>query len=377
MRFSKSLLTHSQRSSSGPKLGKIVAADLVKRADKKTKEAQKAATKSTKPHLTPSRSGKKDVDKSRDGDADHEVHKLDLKVPGKALGDEGFILLCDGLEDALTSCQDLALVELNVTGNNLTTRSLARLAPIIDHAKFNLQSLDLSHNDFQVTDTASAQDWECFLAAFRHCMTLRRIDLSDNPSLGALAFEVLARVYSLERPVDPLSASGSESIIALSDEDVLNMAAEFKDNQRHDTPDEDNYLPRGANGKTIADTQILGYRRGLRSVPYITLTNVGLTDTGALFLSYVLEQHYYPTQLISETNAVEATNVCSTYRQDGNINGINWDNNNDTLGKDGAFVLKCAERLRAKQVEDDCDSFAGSAYELVRPPDSQEHLPHR
>lgn len=369
-----------QRTSSGPKLGRSIAADLQKRADKKQKEALKTSARLTfKSHFPPNRTNKKEKLRDEEPDQDepdaskHDLHKLDLKVPGKSLGDEGFTLLCDGLENALVSCQDLALIDFNATDNGLTTRSLARLAPIIRQSKFNLQTLDLSWNNFHVTTTAAAQDWECFLSAFHDCMTLRRVDLSNNPFLGPWALEVLARVYNREPPVDPLSATGTTSMITLPDDEASDAAADDENGQDYDTYAEDGeYLPRSANGKTLADTWDLGYRRGLKSLPYLTLTNIGLTDTGALFLSYVIEQHYYPTQLISEINATESNNLSQTYRQDANLKGIDWDNNSDTLGKDGLYLLQCAERHRARQVLDDCDSFTGSAYEIIRPLDAQD-----
>lgn len=331
-----------------------------------------------KSHFPPTRSTKKkdqEADKDDKDTSKHDMHKLDIKVPGKALGDEGFALLCDGLEKALDSCVDLALVDFNASDNSLSTRSLARLAPIVCRSNFNLQTLDLSKNNFQVTTTVEARDWELFLCAFHDCMTLRRLDLSDNPSLSYWALEVLARVYSQEPPVDPLSATGAQSLITLPDDELLDVAAET------DTEDEDNgeshgyhddELPRCANGKTLADTWVLGYRRGLRSIPYLTLTNVGLSDTGALFLSYVLEQHYYPIQLITETNASDATSQIRTYRQDANLKGIDWDDNLETLGKDGVYVLQCAEKQRARNMLGDVESLTGSAYDIVRGPEVQE-----
>lgn len=329
-----------------------------------------------------SQKNKKEREKSEDNDTDkdekdsskHDTHKLDIKVPGKALGDEGFALLCEGLEKALTYCSDLGLVDLNVSDNALSTRSLARLAPIIRQSKFNLQTLDLSNNWFKVTTTTEAREWEEFLCAFHDCMTLRRLDLSDNPSLGSRAFEVLARVYDREPLVDPLENAGIQSLISLPDEDVpdSSVGAEMGKTDLPDEDEDDEDYPRCANGRTLADTWVLGYRRGLRSLPYLTLANVGLTDTGALFLSYVIVQHHYPTQLITETNATEATSQIKAYRQDANIKGIDWDNNSKTLGKDGLHLLHCAEKQRVREVLGDVDSMTSSAYEIVRPADFQD-----
>lgn len=373
-------LTHFlQRTSSGPKLGKSIAGDLEKRADKKQREALK--TSSTRQAIRSAvRGGKKSRDKRSDEDKENDVgggkqdmHKLDIKIPGKALTDEGLALVCEGLAKALASCHDLALIDFNVSDNALTTRSLARLAPVICASKFNLQTLDLSHNSFQVTTAQEAHDWEIFLSSFRNCMTLRRLDLSDNPSLGPWAFEILARVYSREPLVAPLPATGNQSLITLPDDEGLDDTSSLAASEVHASPYEhSNDLPRCANGKTLADTWILGYRRGLRSLPYLTLSNVGLTDTGALFLSYVIEQHHFPTQLITEINAIEATSQIRTYRQDANTKGLDWDNNTQTLGKDGLHLLQCAEKQRVRNVLGDADSTTSSAYEIVRPGDYQD-----
>lgn len=278
-------------------------------------------------------------------------------MPSKCLTDDGFGLLADGLQNALTTCPDLALVDLILSDNALTTRSLARLAPIIQKSRYNLQALDLSNNNFQVSTVTEAQEWEQFLQSFRSCMTLRRLDLSNNTLLGPRAFEILARVYSREPPVVPLPATGYQSLITLPDDaSTYGISSPDLAIRQGNAP----HLPVCANGKTLADPWVLNYRCGLRSIPYLTFTNVGLNDTGALFLSYVLEQHYYPIQLVTETNATEATSVIRTYRQDANTKGIDWEQNTQTLSKDGLHLLQAAEKLRKKMLLEDTDSMTSS-----------------
>ncbi|KAG9822391.1 hypothetical protein KCU68_g16659, partial [Aureobasidium melanogenum] len=359
---------YTGRTSSGLKLGKSIASDLEKRADKKQREASKQSSSAPKLSLRLPASAKrtpKDRLKIKDrervdseSDAkDSTLHKLDLKVPSKSLTDEGFALLADGLQNALTTCRDLALVDLNLTNNDLTTRSLARLAPLIQASFYTLQTLDLSHNNFQVSTDAQAEEWQLFLQSFRNCMTLRRLDLGDNPDLGSRAFEILARVYSREPAVDPEPATGNQSFITLPDScSVLSNGSLDTYIRSGNDPD----LPTCANGKTLADPWMLKHRRGLRSIPYLTLTNVGLDDTGALFLSYILEQHYYPIQLVTENNAAEATSSIRTYRQDANAKGIDWDNNSEFLSKDGLHLLHCAEKLRMRMLLGDTDSVTSS-----------------
>jgi hypothetical protein len=312
----------------------------------------------------PKKDHSKPKDKNRDDiDKDATIHKLDLKVPSKALTDEGFSLLAHGLQNALNTCQDLALVDLNLTDNELTTCSLARLAPLIHASRHTLQTLDLSNNNFKVSTSIEAQEWLVFLQSFRSCMTLRRLDLSNNPSLGSQAFEVLARVYSREPPVEPLPATGNQSFITLPDgcstftASKLDLGSFDSDSFRNGNAPDHTVC---ANGKTLADPWVLKYRCGLRSIPFLTLTNVGLDDTGALFLSYLLEQHYYPVQLVTENNAAEATNHVRIYRQDTSTKGVDWETDSDSLSKDGLHLLQCAEKLRMKVLLGDSDSITSS-----------------
>ncbi|KAI4723619.1 hypothetical protein E4T48_00234 [Aureobasidium sp. EXF-10727] len=375
---------YTGRTSSGPKLGKSIASDLEKRADKKQREANKPSSSAPRLSLRLPASAKRTPHKDRlklkdrdrddgDGDAkDNTLHKLDLKVPSKSLTDEGFALLADGLQNALTTCRDLALVDLNLTNNDLTTRSLARLAPLIQASCYTLQTLDLSHNKFQVVTDVQAEEWQLFLQSFRGCMTLRRLDLGDNPSLGSRAFEILARVYSREPAVDPEPATGNLSFITLPDS--CSVLSHGSVDGTHIRNGNDPDLPRCANGKTLADAWMLKDRRGLRSIPYLTLTNVGLNDTGALFLSYILEQHYYPIQLVTENNAAEATSSIRTYRQDANTKGIDWENNSEFLSKDGLHLLQCAEKLRMRMLLGDSDSIT-SSYMSAGVPDALEASP--
>ena len=93
--------------------------------------------------------------------------------------------------------------------NDLSTRSLEALTPIIRLAAHDLRDLDLSNNHIQINTTDEVAIWEQFLTSFEDCCTLRRLDLSGN-SLGAKGFEVLLRVYAKETPVDVVLPSGSE-----------------------------------------------------------------------------------------------------------------------------------------------------------------------
>lgn len=92
---------------------------------------------------------------------------------------------------------------------------------------------------------------------------------------------------------------------------------------------------------------IFATSRGLRSIPYIIVNNTSMTDACALHLSYVLENHNLPKQLLPyvtakagalahEYEAIDPTASCQ---------GIVY-LPNDTLGSAGLKVLEMAELVR-------------------------------
>ncbi|KAI7651145.1 hypothetical protein KC318_g15926, partial [Hortaea werneckii] len=171
----------SNRPNSGVKLGKSIASGLTKEADRLIAKARKQST-----------------DSSAASEKDSSSHSIDLQAPKKALGDDGLAALADGLESALKRGNDLAslaLEDLNLSENGLTVASLARLAPIIELARHDLKTLNLSNNKFVVMTDDEAEQWESFLTSFRGCLKLRRLDLGDNPDLGRRAIEIFARIH--------------------------------------------------------------------------------------------------------------------------------------------------------------------------------------
>ena len=115
----------------------------------------------------------------------------------------------------------MLLEELCLKANRLTVTSLQRLAPIIKLIAHNLRDLDLSDNMISINDPDDVIPWETFLKSLSSCCVLRRLDLSGN-ELGTKAFEVLARVYAREEPVDLVLQEGFE---CLSKNSVADCAA--------------------------------------------------------------------------------------------------------------------------------------------------------
>jgi hypothetical protein len=337
---------YSNRSNSGATLGHIIARDLENHAKKANRDVERQTEKARKR----STSGVDGQD-----EAHCSAHGLDLKVPGKDLGDDGVIAMADGLVSALGKASvaaKMTLEDLVLSGNCITTASLARLASVIVLAKYSLKTLNLADNNIKVTTDQEAAEWEVFLRAFDGCYKLRRLDLSGNPKLGVKALEIMARVHMGERQITPMPAGGEKSVVSLA-EDVS----------------EESQLDRTAVGNgdavsvedLLAGATVLKRRCGLRSIPYITLTDVGLTDRGALFLSYILEEHYYPSQLIDDLNAAPSGSNIATYQQDTHSRGIDWNEREKGLGRDGLQLLKKTELFRRQtMLEGDSGTLAES-----------------
>lgn len=337
----------TQRSSRGAKLGAIIGCDLEKRA---TKEVKDAAKPSKRP---------KGIKTEH-----HETVKLDIRVPDKDLTDDGLHKLTDGLETALSTCQHLSLVDLNIAGNSLTTRSLLRLAPLIRRARFNLQTLNLANNNIVVATDEQAREWETFLKAFSECRTLRLLDLSDNTRLGSRGLEILARIYLRESPIDPVEAWDVQSVLSLPDTVASRPEGAVDELLDASDEDEDTDMMESTCGKNLSKGGYLAYRCGLRSIPYMTVRNIGLTDGGALFLSFVLERHYYPIQLITAVNAPESSSRVRLYQQESKSSGLDWDQNDATLGKDGMLLLQHTQVAR-RDLMGDADSMHSSVWTIA------------
>lgn len=336
----------TNKPSTGVKLGTFIRTHLEKEADKVLKDADKQATKARKASTGSAASGASSAAETQDA----VVHTLDIKVPAKLLGDEGAYEVADGLLNALrrgTHEAAVLLEDLNLTGNALTTKSLARLAPIIELAKHDLKTLNLSNNAIEVETTEEAEEWETFLRAFQDCLKLRRVDLCGNDKLGARALEVFSRVHMQEEPIEPISASGDTSVLSFAEE------ADPSDPPTPKTADFDF-------ADSMAAGKLLKRRCGLRSIPYISLTNIGLNDAGAVWLSYIVADHHLPSQLIDSLNATLPGTCINAYQQDANSRGVDWDERELTLGKDGLLLLKKAEAFRQQTMLADQVTVASS-----------------
>ena len=187
------------------------------------------------------------------------------------------------------------------------------------------------------------------MTAFRSCKTLRRLDLSGNPELGARALEIFCKVHCNEPAIDPIALGGGRSVY------TLNETEESEDNKSATTDEPEESLDWMTSGV------MLQRRCGLRSIPFISFQNIGINDTGALWLSYILEDHYFPNQLVSELNAAPATSSIDAYRQGLVEGGIDWSGYKGSLGKDGLSLLNKTETARKHSTLSDTESLLATS----------------
>ncbi|GME47499.1 Leucine rich repeat domain-containing protein [Neofusicoccum parvum] len=316
-------LNYKNRKSDGPKLGHIVAKDLRKQTRHCFAKAE------PRPNISP----------------------LVIELDGKRLTDDGCVAMIEGLTETLESRDGVAtnkLEELHLTGNELTTVSLRALAPVLELARFELVDLDLSDNNVSVKTDDEARDWEIFLKAFCGCRVLRRIDLSRNNLDGPRAFEILARVYAHQPPVDPTqleeldrTGNGHEPEMD-STSDLVELTNRAR-NMSITSPADD---PHAVHDSMSAGT-VLKRREGLRAVPYIVFNDTGMTDAGALFFSYILQKHYYPQQLMCPLRPGPQATQLDEYRQRSHCWGLVY-LPNDNLTETGRRLLGKAEDSRSE-----------------------------
>ncbi|KAL6717496.1 hypothetical protein ACLMJK_005411 [Lecanora helva] len=300
---------------------------------------------------------------------------IDLDLSGKHLTDGGFLDIASALVEALAYGDDQGrytrLEELSLKENDLSLVSLESLIPIVTLACHDLRDLDLSGNLIQINSAREVAIWENFLTSLEQCCTLRRLDLSGN-LLGHRGFEVLLRVYAKEKPVDlrlpfdleqwqgyPHSGAPDYiipgmrkmSLVSESDEYSGGVSSEpgvsKRKGSRHDSKS-----PEKPGGDAMQmDLQVMfSTTQGLRSVPYLILCETGMTETCALHLSFIVEGHNMPDQLLKRVppaRAASHTQQILAY-DESQCRGIIY-HSNASLGNAGVKVLELAEMRRSQQ----------------------------
>ncbi|KAL8684081.1 MAG: hypothetical protein Q9224_006633, partial [Gallowayella concinna] len=282
---------------------------------------------------------------------------VELDVTGKALGEDGFREVADALTKSLEydgeNGKVVLLEELCLKSNKLDATCLPALGRIVRLAAHELRDLDLSDNQFTITTSQDAYAWEDFLKSFAGCCVLRRIDLSGNV-LGSKAFEVLAKIYSREPVID-----------FILEEDVEN------------TPHDETPSRRGTIGQTealnrhtrnlslisIADTysdddEDEDERTSVQDCKIVEGIGHGITDAGALHLSYVLACHHAPDRLLKHVpppRPGHQTQLLDAYDNETGCLGIVY-LPNDHITSPGHRILELCESARQSLVANDRSS---------------------
>lgn len=335
---------YTNRPNSGPKLGGIIGNTLKKESEKHIKAAHGQTSKASK--IGKGRKegkvadGSTRTDPSETANKDHGLHVIDLKAPGKDLGDEGVIALCEGLEQAITTFEGdaaFALEDLNLSNNGITTAALPKLARVVAFAKLDLKTLDLSENAICVSTATEAAAWSTFLHSFGRCRKLRHLDLSGN-ELGERAMEVLARIHTRR----------TEGLSNVPDESFFEATPSPQRSSSSTSPPSTSVVSNDLDVKGYMDeSTALDNPAGLRSIPFINLRSTAMTDAGALWLSYVMVDQPYPGQLPNGSNAPNLDTGSLDTQQGEDSCGITWQSPADTkLSRDGIGLLRKAEAVR-------------------------------
>jgi hypothetical protein len=277
---------------------------------------------------------------------------VEIDLDGKELGDDGLAKVLEAVLSMLSGDVGNAtfcLEELNLSRNNLTTAVLPLLVPIIQASSFDLRSLDISSNDLCVLTQEHARLWEQFLDAFRSCRVMRRLDFSGNDMSKSLAMEVFTRVYFSHQPIDPNELVGLQPI-----DDSLSTPYELhgaklieKTNSLTLQSIADPMFDPTASAGSLSNGVILKRRAGLRSIPYIILRDVGMTDAGVLHLSYILESHFWPQYLM--TTLKEGSHAAKIKEEDDATHAFGLIYvDNPKISTAGSRLLECAEQARVE-----------------------------
>ncbi|KAL8728774.1 MAG: hypothetical protein Q9181_005218 [Wetmoreana brouardii] len=337
-------LNYTNRKTDGLKLGQIIAKDLTKRI----------------PPGTASKSAFRDP-------------VVELDVTGRALGQDGFQEMADALIKSLQYNGEqgkvLLLEELCLKTNGLNAACLPALAQIIRLAAAELRDLDLSDNCFLINSIQEADAWEDFLEAFADCCTLRRIDLSGN-AIGQKAFEVLARVYSREPSMELLldddlettlhsgpssrrgTLGGTDTLQRHTGNLSLGSASEASADEGQTSAAVDHKVEHGIRHGWSTPTFVRGQfgvsdlahiytaTRGLRSIPYMIFSNIGLNDAERLL------RH------VPSTKASHHIQQMDYYDNKTGCQGIVYLPNSE-ISSPGIKMLELSENVRVSLLNDD------------------------
>ncbi|KAL6233157.1 hypothetical protein BDW75DRAFT_252163 [Aspergillus navahoensis] len=302
---------------------------------------------------------------------------LEIDLTGKCLTDEGFAQFIDDLIECVRYRDEahpvgLAKVtEFYLQGNNLTVYSLAKLSEVIASNTGDLRELDLSNNDIRVVTAEEKAIWKLFLCSFKNCYVLMKLDLSGNP-LGVAGLELFASVY-IKSDLDYLEADADAIVrenLGLGSDGDSELAEEAGAMKLGENSSKENSHPRSGTGRLkkspnkggkagkqngtftavtpsksigFADLKKYACTRGLRSVPYLVLSNLELKNSSAVHLSRMLATQRASEQLLTFLPPAKASAIPESAEEG---KSIIWQPN-DGLGATAKRLLDVTESILA------------------------------
>lgn len=275
------------------------------------------------------------------------------------------LIVVDALLSAIR-CDAVKLDELNLSSCSLPASALRYLSPVVAASSSTLQRLELQGNEWNLSTSEALRDWEEFLLSFKKCAKMRRVDFSQN-YLGDKGVETLVRVYTreVEDPthredgVDDLSDEAlSRSISAISVQSDVDGDDEEDQALDMDQSGEPGSSPTSSlaasalikSNRRPSDETLKPPTEGLRSIAYIYLRDVGMTDLSALHLSFLLPYHQPPHVLLRRLDAGIPDPTLGRedelYAPDSLCRGVIYDIDNPELGTLGRKILESVERVR-------------------------------
>ncbi|PKY00801.1 leucine rich repeat protein [Aspergillus campestris IBT 28561] len=367
-------LNYSSRRISGIKAGKTISKDLKKRI--------------------PSRPGSRST-AARDPHLEIDATGRDLEDAGLAefIGD---LIRCIEYKEEGHADGVVKVTELRLRGNKLTVRALENLTEVVKLSAADLRELDLSQNDIRVESAEDKRVWGKFLEAFQNCFLVRKLDLSGN-EIGPVGVEVLARAY-VQSELDfveedaedviggagvaqqDVGSAGSSSAQSSSRQSGHGRRGQPRERasasrnigkfQASSAPDgiaaNGCYSPASAHVISPHELRKFACTRGLRSIPYLILSDIELSSTGAIHLESMLAMQQTPEHLLAFLPQGKAIAVPEA--ENGNTGSVIW-LPNDALSDHAKRLLEVSETISrlnhsgsSSDISDIDDMSEGSEY---------------
>lgn len=202
--------------------------------------------------------------------------------------------------------------------------------------------------------------------SFKNCVRMRKLDFSDN-RLGDKGIETLLRVYSREMKDITFDEEGWEDVL---DEPLSRSISKMstRSDNGNESDDGGDLTMTGSQeygtspASSLAASAVIKSNRrgsenpvsiptrGLRSIAYIRLHNVGMTDLSALHLTYLLPYHPLPHVLLRRLDAQildpSSGREDELYDKDSLCRGVVYDIDKSDLTPLGKKVLESVEKVR-------------------------------